>query len=287
MKYIGILTTTLAALVLVPFSPLCTAQSNSPSPDPSQQSAPSAADLSGNSYKTRPLPQLQTLAPFPADVPASAKADPLEYRSKDQISDTDRSLVATAEPKIRDEAILAGMEFDRGNWSYQQLICKALPGHVFLLYREDNGRGDVSRFSASIPRDNSGGIRVISIERRGYSLFTAASVNPLTVSAFNRIRADEPENKSADWLATALCYASLAGARPEVSPPPAKPGSADLGLSFPPTLEIGTDGESTVRFVDVASALQPTQWALTFSPQGQLLKVVHFPTPTYAVRSIP
>ena len=287
MKHFGILAAAFIVTVILLSSAHCDAQAATDSSNSGQQTKPVPSELSGTSYKSRPIPQVEVLPPFLINPSASAKTNPLEYRSKDQITETDRSLTETAGPKIREEASLAGIEFDQGKWSYQQLVCKALPDHVFLLFRQDNGPGDVSRFSAAIPRGSGGSVRVIPIERRGYSLFSPASINAITVAKFNRIRADEPQNKSADWLATALCYATLAGARPEISPAPKKSENATPGLSFPPTLEIGSDGGATVRFVDVASARQPTQWALTFNPQGQLLKVVHFPAPVYTVQQIP
>lgn len=209
------------------------------------------------------------------------------YLSQGQMSAADRALAAGADPTIRDAATLAGMELDTGKWVYQQLACRALPDHLFLIFTADNGPGDVSIFSAAIPRGGNGRIRVIPVERRGYSLFSPAAVNPLTVAAFNRIRADEPANKSADWLATALCYAALAGAHPAISPSPKDTKDAGSALVFPPTLEIGDLGESTVRFVDVSTERQPTEWALTFSQKGQLLKVDHFATPNFAVTPIP
>jgi hypothetical protein len=271
----------------VPWIVPCRAQSAA---DPSATSLPAKpwpSDLSGSSYKVRPLPQVRVIPAFSADVPSSAKTNPLEYRAEDQMTDPDRALSADSIAKIREAAVLAGMDFDRGKWSRQQLQCRALPGHVFLVFQSDNGPGDVSLFSAAIPRGGSERVVVIPIERRGYSLFSPAPVNAMTVAAFNRIRAGEPENPSADWLATALCYAALAGARPAISATPAASpkGSAsdDLALAFPPTLEIGNDGESTVRFVDVATQRQPSEWALTFSAKGQLLRVVHFATPNYAV----
>jgi hypothetical protein len=179
------------------------------------------------------------------------------------------------------------MEFDAGNWSYQQLVCKALPAHVFLIFKEDNGPGDVSMFSASIPSSGAGRVRVIAIERRGYSLFSPAPVNALTIAAFNRIRADEPKNESADWLGTALCYAALAGARPAISALQRDSGGEELALTFPPRVEVGDDGGETVRFVDAATERHATEWALTFDPKGHLLKVDHFATPEFAVTPVP
>ena len=107
------------------------------------------------------------------------------------------------------------------------------------------------------------------------------------MAQFNRIRAEEPAHQTPDWLATSLCYAALTGARPEIFPPSQESADPSRSLSFPPTLEVGADGESTVRFVDVAAAPQPMEWALTFNSGGQLLKVSNFATSVYAVKLVP
>jgi hypothetical protein len=181
----------------------------------------------------------------------------------------------------------AGIEFDKGKLSYQQLQCQALPGHLLLLFTGDSGAGDVSLFSVAIPRVGKGRVRVIPVQRRGFSLFSPAPVNGLATAAFNRIRAQESANQPADWLATGLYYAALTEPRLEVSTSPGPSPQANLALSFPPTLEVGVGGEATVRFVNVAEPRQPMQWVLTFDRKGQLLKVEHFPTPAYATTIVP
>ncbi len=108
----------------------------------------------------------------------------------------------------------------------------------------------------------------------------------MSIADFNQIRADEPASKNSDPLATALCYAALTGAHSEMTAPPVQSPPSELSLSFPPTLEVGEGGDSTVRFVDVATR-RPMQWALTFDAKGRLLKVVDFPSPSYAVTPIP
>jgi hypothetical protein len=285
MKYFGILTISLAVASMVLLPDACCGQASADSPGTTVQGKPLPEDLSGSSYKTRPIPQVEVITPFPGS--ASSDKNFLEYRSQDQMTAPDRALVQSANPSVREDATFAGMDFDKGGWSYQQLVCTALPDHVFLIFKEDNGPGDVSMFSAAIPRSDKGRARVIAIERRGYSLFSPAPANALTIATFNRIRADEPENKSADWLATALCYAALAGARPVILPVTKDSGGPDLALAFPPRLEVGNDGGTTVRFVDAATESHATEWALTFDPKGQLLKVDHFAAPNYAVTPIP
>ncbi|MFZ0337846.1 MAG: hypothetical protein WAL45_07430 [Terracidiphilus sp.] len=203
------------------------------------------------------------------------------------MSDSDRNLALKSRPAIRDAAAFAGIEFDKEKWSYRQLDCQALPSHLLLLFTGDGGAGDASLFSAAIPRTGRGRVRVIPVERRGFSLFSPAPVNALAMAAFNRIRAEEPASQPADWLATGLCYAALTEPRLEVSIAPSPTPRVSLALSFPPTLEVGVDGESTVRFVNVAEPRQPMQWALTFDAKGQLVKVLHFPTPAYATKIVP
>jgi hypothetical protein len=225
--------------------------------------------------------------PFSDGAPQSARVKLTEFRSESEMTAEDRDLAARAEPSIREGAALAGIEFDRGKWTRQQLVCQALPGHMFLVFKSDNGAGDVSLFSAAILRGGKGSVRIIPVQRRGFSLYSPAPVNPLTIGAFNHIRAEEPASKSADWLASALCYAALAGARPETSPSSQKPSEASLSLSFPPKLEVGPSGDSMVHFWDVAKERQLMQWTLTFDSKGQLLRVSNFATPQYVVQPLP
>jgi hypothetical protein len=281
------LTAASALLATVLFSAPCGAQTNADSSSASYQAAPVPSDSSGASYKTRPVPATEIVAPFSLDASPSTSANPIEFRSESQMTEMDSNLAASAEPSIREGATMAGIEFDKGKWSYEELVCQALPGHVLLLFHENNGAGDRSLFSAAIPRSGVGRVRIIPIQRRGYSLFSPAPVNALAIAAFNRIRADETASKTADWLSTAWCYAALTGSHPEMSPLPTKSADTNLALSFPPTIEINSYGDAIVRFVEVAAARQPMQWALTFNSKGKLLKVARSATPLYDVKLIP
>jgi hypothetical protein len=238
-------------------------------------------------YPARPVPQAKTLTPFSTNASPSGIGQFIVYRPLEQMSQSDRDLAAKTQPAIRDAAAFDGIDFDKEKWSYRQLECQALPGHLFLLFAGDSGVGDASLFSAAIPRAGKGRVRVIPVARRGFSLFSPAPVNALAMAAFNRIRAQEPARPPADWLSTSLCYAALTEPRLQVSTSPSSSPAANLALSFPPTLEVGADGESTVRFVNVAEPRQPMQWVLTFDPKGQLLRVLHFPSPAYATTIVP
>ena len=132
----------------------------------------------------------QRPVPFSVGGGAAGAAAQVEFRSLDRMSPQDRELAAGSQPRI---AGLAGLEFDAdfspGKWEYRQIVCTALPNHLFLQFTRDNGKGDVSIFSASIPR-GGGQVRIIPILRRGYSPYSLAGANQLTMAVFNRIRAE-------------------------------------------------------------------------------------------------
>src|ERR1035437_1701964 len=166
--------------------------------------------------------------PFPPGSETPGPAASLEFRAPEflqvaQMSPQDRDLAADAESSIGERAGFAGLEFNQGKWNYQQVVCPVLPNHLFLQFTRNNGAGDASVFSASIPRGGDGRVRIIPILRRGYSLFSPAPINALTISAFNHIRAEEHPAKAPEWLATGLCYAALAGGAPPSGAPAGLP----------------------------------------------------------------
>ncbi len=228
--------------------------------------------------------------PFSPDSSAGLPATAVEFRSYDRMSPQDRDLAADAESSIGERAGFAGLEFNQGRWSYREIACAALPGHLFLEFTRNNGAGDLSLFSASIPRDGNGRVRIIPIVRRGYSLFSPAPINALTISAFNHIRAEErQETESAEggnpnpgWLATGLCYAALAGAHPRIESMAGPPQPADFRQlpSVPPgRLVIPLRGGALISFFDVSEPSRPMLWTMTFNGKGKLLKATHRPAP--------
>jgi hypothetical protein len=223
--------------------------------------------------------------PFPLGGEATAPAAALEFRFFDQMSPRDRDLAAGAESTIGERAGFAGLDFNQGKWSYQQVVCSALPGHLFLQFTRNNGIGDVSVFSASIPRSGDGQVRIIPILRRGYSLFSPAPINALTISAFNHIRAEEQAGETPYWLATGLCYAALAGAHPKVATPE-ETALQELPAAPPGRLFISQKGGAVISFTDVAAKPRPMQWTMTFNGKGKLLKATHSAAPRVAEKVV-
>ena len=220
-------------------------------------------------------------APF-ATGGDSGRAQPVEFRTLEQMTAQDREVAANAESSIAEHTKYANLEFNqdsqqKGSWSYQQVVCPALPQHVFLRFLRNNGVGDVSTFTASIPRGGEGQVRIIPIQLRGYSLFSPAPINAMTVATFNKIRAEEnPDHASVSaWLGVGLCYAALAGGHPQLPPheddaAPKKLIAEDKGI-----LDVSDGGGAVMTFDDVSVPARTTEWTLSFDRNGRLLKASH------------
>lgn len=228
--------------------------------------------------------------PIPFSLAAAGSSYSIEIRTVDQMTPKDRDLVADAESSIGEHAGFLGLEFNGGKWSYRQVVCPALPNHIFLQFLRNNGTGDVSAFSASIPRNGDGKVRIVPILLRGYSLFSPAPVNALTVSAFNHIRAEEHSDSAPEWLGTGLCYAALAGGHPQAGLPSEDSASLKFRLAMPAKLEIPQRGDVILSFADVSAIPRPMEWTMIFSRKGRLLKATHKPAeliPTKVIHPAP
>lgn len=248
------------------------------------------------------MPPAVAPAPFPADSSSRLTAAPsLEFRPLDRLSPSDRLLAADAESSVAERARLNGLALEDGKWTTQQIVCPALPNHLFLQYTRNNGARDVTVFSASIPRNGAGAgrVRIIPILKRGYSLFSPAPVNAMTISAFNHIRAEEGESGSQgpnapsffggaedSWVGNALCYAALAGAHPQIASVDAEPALHQPVPAITAELEIEARGGEVIRFADAAARPYPTLWTMTFNSKGKLIKATHLRAPLLTAKPL-
>ncbi|MGA3080244.1 MAG: hypothetical protein ABSD44_02545 [Terracidiphilus sp.] len=217
--------------------------------------------------------------PIAAPVAALAQAAAsVEFRSYEKMTQRDRDLAANAESTIGERAGADGIEFgqvsERGQWTSEQIVCPALPNHLLLQFTRNNGKGDMSAFSASIPRGGEGRVRIIPILRRGYSLFSPVPINELTISAFNHILAEEASGAAPDWLGTGLCYAALAGAHPRAATAEAQDLTM-LADVAPGTRAARLQGGAVISFTDLSAAPAPMEWTLTFDGKGRLVQASH------------
>lgn len=237
--------------------------------------------------KGRLVPAAVSPAPFSTETPNQRSALTIEFRPAGQMNVNDRNLAADAESSIAEHAGLNGFELEQGSWSYQQVMCPALPNHLFLKYTRNNGVGDLTVFTASIPRGAEGRVRIIPILRRGYSLFSPAPINALTISAFNHIRAEEPDLRSSGWLGNGLCYAALAGAHPQIALRDEEPAGLESVPALTATMEIPVKGGEIIRFADAAATPRPMEWTMTFTSKGKLINAKHFPAPSIKAKPVP
>jgi hypothetical protein len=223
---------------------------------------------------------------FPTASEIPLRLDSVEFRSPGQMTPGDRALMAVGEPSLRDLAELKGLGLSQGKWQSWQVVCPALPNHLLLKFTRDNGAGDVSVFTASIPRGKGGRVRVIPLQRRSYSLFSPAPINAMTIAAFNRIQAEEQPGGAPDWLTMGLCYAALVGAQPGTATPQEGTESRKFSVGAGAVVEIRGEGGAVIRFTDAVEIHDPMDWAMAFDGKGRLLKAEHTPAPPMAPRTI-
>lgn len=250
------------ALASVAAVPSLLAQQDSAVPDP---------------HNARPVPERIVPTPFPLAAQPLETGRSIQLRPAGEMSEQDRLLEADAESSIAERAGYNDIAFNEGKWSYEQLVCAALPNHLFLRFMRNNGAGDVSVFSASIPRNGEGHIRIIPIERRSYSLFSPAPINALTIAAFNRIRMEDKSGVTPGWLGTGLCYAALAGANPVAAQMSTMDGPKKYPQASSPILQISSAGDAVILFTDMSAKPRPMAWSLIFNSKGRLLKATHGP----------
>jgi hypothetical protein len=234
-------------------------------------------DQSATHLKAGKVPEAHPPLPYSPDSETPLVVAPVEYRTFDQMTEQDRLLEADAESSISEHAGHLGLEFNQGKWSYRQVLCPAFRNHIFLRFLRNNGTGDVSIFTASIPRGGEGRVRIIPIQMRGYSLFSPAPINALTVSAFNHIRGEENPGDAPDWLGTGLCYAALAGGHPVAAKLTEDPESLKFPAAIPAELAIPIHGGESVSFTDVSASPKLMEWTMIFNRKGKLLKAKHSP----------
>ena len=243
-------------------------------------------DLSAAGFKVKQVPEAVQPVPYPADSLTPSSVAPIEYRSYDRMTEKDRLQAADAEASIGEHVHYVGLEFNQGKWSYQQPVCPVFRNHIFLRFTRNNGIGDVSMFTASVPTNGEGRVRIIPIQMRGYSLWSPAPINALTISAFNHIRAEESD-QSSDWLETGLCYAALAGRHPvaaklnEGTDIRKSPAAMLAELTIP-----AHDGEE-ISFLDVSASPKLMEWTMIFNRKGKLMKAKHTPVGLMKVSAVP
>ena len=252
------------------------------------QTTSGSADVRG--LTVREIHPKVTPTPFPLDA-GTGRAQVLEFRSPDQMSGADRGLADASQAEIARRAGLQGFDLrndgeGQRSWGYEQAVCPVFPEHVILEYSRSNGPGDVTLFSAVIPR-GEGHVRVIPVRRRSYSLFTPASSNALTLNDFNHMVLEGQAGLSPDWLTLGLCYAALAGGHVRAALLAQTPDAEVYPLLAPANLTVSGKGGAEVRFDDATPDIKAMEWTLLFGQNGHLLKVRHTVSQELVEKAVP
>lgn len=239
-------------------------------------SVPGPGQGSGDLHGLRVVQVLvrPTPTPFPLDA-HTGRALALEFRAPEAMTAADRDLAASAQVEIERRAALQGFRLgENAGWGYEQAVCPVFPEHLILEYSRSNGAGDVTLFSVVVPR-GEGHVRVIPVRRRGYSLWTPASSNALTLNDFNHMVKEGGTGVSPDWLTLSLCYAALAGGHVRAALVAEKPADEVYPLFAPAKLSVSGKGGAAVYFADSTHDVKPMTWELDFAQSGRLMKVRH------------
>jgi hypothetical protein len=217
--------------------------------------------------------------PFPLDAKPGETRDRLDFLVPEQMTTADRNLAEANQGEIARRAELQGFNLERtisgeGSWGYEQAVCPVFPDHLILEYSRINGDGDVTLFSAVIPRGD-GHVRVIPVRRRSYSLWTPSASNALTINDFNHMVQEGHEGLSPDWLTLGLCYAALAGGHVRAALVAKTPNDEVYPLFVPAKLTVTEKAGAEILFADVTPHSKAMDWVLRFDAKVRLLKVKH------------
>jgi hypothetical protein len=256
----------LLALLAVLSAPAQTPQA------PNQDLFPGVRAVPGNT----PFPGVTAvpIANTPLSTPPAVIA--LDHLEPGQMSAADYDVVSNLSPELSKQAALANFDISNPGWHYQQIVCPAFPGYVFLAFSHGADESGSSRFAAMLPR-NSAQVRIVSTYAHGLLPFDASWNRPGTFEVFNGILRQErgtvPLSHARNWLMIAVCYAELSGYPVQVlnyTPNPAE--SLDLLRldANQPQMFIESDQSADVTFSDVSRPSITTNWTLHFDRQGQI-----------------
>ena len=250
-----------------------------------QGTAPDSRAVVG--LKIREMHPADVRTPFPFGSPTGS-ASKLEFLAAAEMSAEDRALAESSQAEIVRRARLQGLVYGAGSgWGYEQAVCPAFPGHLVLEYSRRSGAGDVSLFAAVVPR-GSGHVRVIPVSRRGFTLFTLAGENTLTIHDFNAIVAEEKLGLDADWLSLGLCYAALAGGHARSGLVAEGSAQERYPLIEPSMLKVSYRKPGAVVLLSNAEAPKGGRsLALRFSARGHLEQVKLVTPGVLSFRAVP
>jgi len=204
-------------------------------------------------------------------VYALKRRDPAEMKAEDA------GLLKSLQPQLHRQAASLSFNLSTPGWTFQQVVCPALPDYVLLSFVRGPSPGGSSRFTAILERDNPR-VEIVSTFAHGMKPFTAAWSKPSTFDIFNRMLHRERGSRSLatapNWLVIGMCYAELSGqpvqaltSKPEPDP------TLDLQRlqGRLPRMQVGPDRSTEISFSDVSQPAVTAGWLLRFDPRGRIV----------------
>lgn len=221
--------------------------------------------------------------------PEKIKYFSLEHRTLEAMDTADREILNRRRKGLIIAAEIYGYDITSGNWTVDQAICPEFPGTVLLHYLEKFPDGKESLFTALIPREGGGRIRVVPVLYRNASPYRPATKNPANYALFNELVPADVAKKDAgpggNWLSLGVCYAEMVGGRPNVPDEP----DLDVATIKAPVAAVRLDavtGQTQIQFSDRDAQKVYTIWTISFDGKGRVTDAMNEDYATYVARIV-
>ncbi|HET8635589.1 MAG TPA: hypothetical protein VFL96_01945 [Acidobacteriaceae bacterium] len=176
---------------------------------------------------------------------------------------------------IASAAKIYGYDLGAGNWTLDQVHCVAMPKVSLLHYREAFHDGAESRFTAVVPLEGEGPVRIVPVLHRNATPFLPAPVNPRNYALFNELV--QGTAAKGTWLDLSACYAALTGAGSGVR--------SELGIAGAPRPTVHTDPGGKTHRVTFATRQGESGykvWNVSFDRFGRVMNATTEDESVYA-----
>jgi hypothetical protein len=194
-----------------------------------------------------------------------------------QMSEANRALLQQRELDVSKAAAFYGLDISDSHWTYQQIVCRALPDHLMLNFQNDSVEHGPSHFVAVVPA-NGDKVQVVTDYAHGLLPFHAAWEKSAAYETFNRMTAaDRGEHQlgpQSHWLNLGMCFVALTGHVPRVSVPAENVEASEMLAKrngTTPIIMIDAGKNAEVYFSDVSQP-RTGNWRLRFDNRGRLTK---------------
>lgn len=176
---------------------------------------------------------------------------------------------------IASAAKIYGYDLGAGNWTLDQVQCVAMPKVSLLHYREAFPYGAESRFTAVVPLEGEGPVRIVPVLHRNATPYLPAPVNPRNYALFNELV--QGTAAKGTWLDLSACYAALTGAGSGVR--------SELGIAGAPRPTVHTDPGGKTHRVTFATRQGESGykvWNVSFDRFGRVMNATTEDESVYA-----